>query len=184
MKLMLSAVTFSAAMTRSPSFSRYSSSTRTSMRPARISASASSIVQKPSDVSIQDSPIQMTLDGARSRAQSTPLPNALQFTISPQMSYGMRLAFSTNAYVNFPFAVAARRLRALGYQAIEIMADVPHAWPAGLLKEQKQQIRDALTANALAISNVNAFMMRAIGDHRQPYWHPSWVEPDAHYRQV
>jgi hypothetical protein len=43
MKLIASGVTFSAAMQRSPSFSRSSSSTRTTMRPARISSSADSI---------------------------------------------------------------------------------------------------------------------------------------------
>src|SRR5688572_5025339 len=42
MKLMISGVTFSAAMVRSPSFSRSSSSTTTRMRPARISSMASS----------------------------------------------------------------------------------------------------------------------------------------------
>ena len=41
MKLMISGVTFSAAMVRSPSFSRSSSSTTTSMRPARVSSIAS-----------------------------------------------------------------------------------------------------------------------------------------------
>ena len=40
MKLMASGVTFSAASTRSPSFSRSSSSTRITMRPARISSRA------------------------------------------------------------------------------------------------------------------------------------------------
>src|SRR5262249_34943563 len=59
-----------------------------------------------------------------------------------------------------------------------------HAWPACLLEEQKQAIRDALEANGLAVSNVNAFMMNAISDARQRYWHPSWIEPDKHYRQV
>ena len=38
--------------------------------------------------------------------------------------------------------------------------------------------------NRLAFSNVNAFMMNAIADHRQPYWHPSFIEPDPHYRRV
>ena len=33
--------------------------------------------------------------------------------------------------------------------------------------------------NGLAFSNVNAFMMNAINDHRQPYWYPSFIEPDA-----
>jgi len=41
-----------------------------------------------------------------------------------------------------------------------------------------------LAANRLAVSNVNAFMMHAVNDRRQKYWHPSWVEPDANYRQV
>jgi sugar phosphate isomerase/epimerase len=96
----------------------------------------------------------------------------------------MKLAFSTNAYLNFSFAEAVRRLAAIGYRGIEIMADVPHAWPAFLLEEQKQAIRAALACHNLAISNINAFMMNAVNDARQRYWHPSWIEPDRHYRQV
>ena len=96
----------------------------------------------------------------------------------------MQLAFSTNAYLKFSFAEAARRLAEIGYAGIEIMADVPHAWPACLLEEQKQGIRRALAENWLAISNINAFMMNAISDPRQRYWHPSWIEPDRHYRQI
>jgi sugar phosphate isomerase/epimerase len=96
----------------------------------------------------------------------------------------MRFAFSTNAYLNFSFTEAVRRLAALGYTGVEIMADVPHAWPAFLLPQQKQAIRDALAQNRLAISNINAFMMHAINDPRQRYWHPSWIEPDRHYRQI
>jgi sugar phosphate isomerase/epimerase len=96
----------------------------------------------------------------------------------------MKLAFSTNAYLNFSFPETARRLAALGYAGLELMADVPHAWPAYLLAEQKQAIRDAMTANGLAFSNVNAFMMHAVDDKRQKYWHPSWIEPDTHYRRV
>jgi sugar phosphate isomerase/epimerase len=96
----------------------------------------------------------------------------------------MQLAFSTNAYLNHSFADAVSRLARIGYRGVEIMADVPHAWPAYLLAEQKQAIRDALAANKLAISNINAFMMHAVNDYRQKYWHPSWIEPDAHYRRV
>jgi len=95
-----------------------------------------------------------------------------------------RLAFSTNAYLKFSFPEAVRRLAAIGYRGIEIMADVPHAWPAGLLDEQKRAIRETLSGLRLAISNINAFMMNAISDSRQRYWHPSWIEPDRHYRQI
>src|SRR5437773_5351271 len=96
----------------------------------------------------------------------------------------MKLAFSTNAYMRYSFAEAARRLAAIGYTGVDIMADVPHAWPAGLLDEQKRAIRQTLADHQLAISNINAFMMNAISDARQRYWHPSWIEPDPHYRQV
>ncbi|MEQ8848838.1 sugar phosphate isomerase/epimerase family protein [Botrimarina sp.] len=96
----------------------------------------------------------------------------------------MRLAFSTNAYLSFPVDEALRRVAQAGYAGVELLADVPHAWPAGLLDVQKQAIRDSLDATGLAISNINAFMMNAVADPRQPYWRPSWTEPDPHYRAI
>ncbi len=96
----------------------------------------------------------------------------------------MKLAFSSNAYLNFSIEATIENIAALGYQGIEILADVPHAWPAGLLEERKQSIRDALACHGLEISNVNAFMMNAVGDPRQPYWHPGWTDPDPHYRAI
>ena len=96
----------------------------------------------------------------------------------------MKLAFSSNAYLRYSFNDAAKKIGKLGYQGIEIMADVPHAWPAFMLEEQKQGIRDSLKSNNLAISNINSFMMHAVNDSRQRYWYPSWIEPDKHYRQI
>ncbi len=54
----------------------------------------------------------------------------------------------------------------------------------GLLPERRQAIRDCLAAHNLTVSNVNGFMMNAVADPRQPYWHPSWIEPDPHYRAI
>jgi sugar phosphate isomerase/epimerase len=96
----------------------------------------------------------------------------------------MKLAFSSNAYLRYPVEEAIVRVAGLGYQGIELLADVPHAWPAGLLDVQKQVIWDALAKHRLTISNINAFMMNAIADPRQPYWHPSWIDPDPHYRAI
>jgi sugar phosphate isomerase/epimerase len=96
----------------------------------------------------------------------------------------MLLAFSSNAYLRYPIEETIARIAALGYRGIELLADVPHAWPAGLLDSQKQAIRDALVKHSLTISNINAFMMNAVADPRQPYWHPSWIEPDPHYRAI
>jgi sugar phosphate isomerase/epimerase len=96
----------------------------------------------------------------------------------------MKLAFSTNAYMRFSVEDALSRLASVGYRGVELMADVPHAWPAGLLPERKRSIRETLDRLGLAISNINAFMMNAVADPRQPYWHPSWIEPDPHYRRI
>ena len=96
----------------------------------------------------------------------------------------IRLAFSTNAYLRHPFDEAAGRIAAAGYGGLELLADVPHAWPAGLLPPSKKAIRDAMERNGLAFSNVNAFMMNAVNDRRQPYWYPSFVDPEPNYRQV
>ena len=96
----------------------------------------------------------------------------------------MKLAFSSNAYLRFSIEETIARIAALGYRGIELLADVPHAWPAGLLEVQKQTIRDSLAKHDLTISNINAFMMNAIADPRQPYWHPSWIEPDPDYRAI
>jgi sugar phosphate isomerase/epimerase len=96
----------------------------------------------------------------------------------------MKLAFSSNAFLRHPIDETIARIAALGYRGIEVLADVPHAWPAGLLQVQREAIRNALAKHGLAISNVNAFMMNAVADPRQPYWHPSWIEPDRHYRAI
>jgi sugar phosphate isomerase/epimerase len=96
----------------------------------------------------------------------------------------MNLAYSSNAYLNYPIEETIARIAALGYAGLELLADVPHAWPAGLLPERRRAIRQALDRHRLAISNVNAFMMNAVADPRSPYWHPSWIEPDPHYRGI
>ncbi len=96
----------------------------------------------------------------------------------------MNLAYSSNAYMHFSVEQAIARIASLGYAGLELLADMPHAWPAGLLDEQKRAIRDCLGKHNLAVSNVNAFMMNAVADPRQPYWHPSWIEPDPHYRAI
>ena len=96
----------------------------------------------------------------------------------------MKLAFSSNAYLNFSVEETIARIAWLGYQGLELLADVPHAWPAGLLASRKAAIRNCLAQHGLAISNVNGFMMNAVADPRQPYWHPSWIEPDPHYRAI
>ena len=96
----------------------------------------------------------------------------------------MKLAYSSNAYMRFPIDEAIRRIAALGYQGIELMFDTPHAWPEDVTPRDLDTIRKTLNDTGLTISNVNAFMMNKTNDPRQPYWYPSWIEPDEAYRQV
>lgn len=96
----------------------------------------------------------------------------------------MQLAYSSNAYLRFSAEETIARIAALGYAGLELLADVPHAWPAGLLDERKRAIRQALEQHGLGVANLNAFMMNAVADPRQPYWHPSWIEPDPNYRAI
>ncbi len=53
----------------------------------------------------------------------------------------MRLAFSSNAYLNYSLEETIARIAALGYRGMELLADVPHAWPAGLLPQRRSEIR-------------------------------------------
>ncbi len=92
----------------------------------------------------------------------------------------MKLAYSSNAYMRWPIDEAVRRIAALGYEGIELMADVPHAWPATTTDEQIEAIVRSVADSGLTISNINAFMMNAVQD----FWHPSWIEPDAEFRRL
>lgn len=92
----------------------------------------------------------------------------------------MKLAYSSNAYMRFPVEEAIDRIASLGFAGVELMADEPHLWPATTSLERMQTIRQRLSNRNLSVSNVNAFMMNAVQD----FWHPSWIEPDAAFRQL
>jgi len=83
-----------------------------------------------------------------------------------------RFAFSSNAFRKYSLVDSIAILADLGYEGIEIMADVPHAYPPHLTEGDIQEIREALDRHRLEISNLNAFMLHALGDT----WRPSWIE--------
>ncbi|MBI5248295.1 MAG: sugar phosphate isomerase/epimerase [Desulfomonile tiedjei] len=90
----------------------------------------------------------------------------------------MKFAFSSNAFLRFDLFEAIRIISSTGYEGIEIMADVPHAYPLHLTDSTIRDIRAALQDNNLAISNINAFMHHADGDT----YHPSWIEKEPSLR--
>ncbi len=86
----------------------------------------------------------------------------------------MKFAFSSNAFVHCTLLESIGIVADIGYEGIEIMADVPHAYPLHFTGEHIRQTRKLLDERRMRISNLNAFMHNADGD----VYHPSWIEKD------
>lgn len=91
----------------------------------------------------------------------------------------VKFAFSSNAFTNFSLSDAIRDISRLGYTGVEIMCDVPHAYPPNLNVEKINEIQNTLVRNKLEISNLNAFTLFALGDT----YHPSWIETTEDKRE-
>ncbi len=92
----------------------------------------------------------------------------------------MKFAFSSNAFRKYSLEDTIRILSGTGFKAIEIMADVPHAWPPDLRPSDRIRISKCLKEHQMEVSNINAFMMCAVQD----FHHPSWIEEDKEFRQL
>lgn len=86
----------------------------------------------------------------------------------------MKFAFSSNAFTRCSLSETIKVLSEIGYEGIEIMADVPHAYPLYFSDQDIRDTKKLLSDNGLEISNINAFMHNADGDT----YHPSWIEKD------
>jgi len=91
----------------------------------------------------------------------------------------MKLAFSTNAFKQVSLEESLRQIAACGYAGVEIMADVPHAYPPHMDARRRKSLVDLLKELRLGLTNLNAFTLFAQGDT----WHPSWIEPEAEARE-
>jgi fructoselysine 3-epimerase len=96
----------------------------------------------------------------------------------------MQLAFSTNAFTRFTLPEALRGIAAAGFKGVEVLADVPHAWPDALTPPFVAEIRRELERLNLAVSNVNANCSFGYWRHAppEPYFEPSLISPIAQYR--
>ena len=84
----------------------------------------------------------------------------------------MKFAFSSNAYTNYSLTESIVETSKIGYKGIEILCDVPHAYPLPLNRYRIKEIKDELARNNIEISNLNAFTLFGVGDT----YHPSWIE--------
>ncbi len=80
------------------------------------------------------------------------------------------LAFSTNAFKKNTFEEALRAIAAIGYSAVEFMADLHHAYPPLMTPERTATIKALLKELNLTVSNINAFTLFACGDTYRPTW--------------
>ncbi|HSL14574.1 MAG TPA: sugar phosphate isomerase/epimerase [Nitrososphaeraceae archaeon] len=92
----------------------------------------------------------------------------------------MILSFSSNAFKKFSLDVAIREIAKIGYKGVEILCDIPHAYPPEFPKEQAKKIKNLISDLNIGISNLNAFTLYAIGD----VYHPSWIENDYKLREI
>lgn len=97
----------------------------------------------------------------------------------------MKLAFSTNAYTRFSLADALRGIRRAGFEGVEILADVPHAYPDAITDELTQGVRRELESLDLAVSNVNANCSFGYWKDAppEPYFEPSLISPNPRHRE-
>jgi sugar phosphate isomerase/epimerase len=92
-----------------------------------------------------------------------------------------RFAFSTNAFRRYELTHALLAIARCGYEGVEILGDVPHAYPPQTDDRKIARIRKALAETGLAPANVNAFMLYGVQNEIQ---HPSWIEPDEDFRRL
>lgn len=89
------------------------------------------------------------------------------------------LGFSTNAFKKNTLIEAIDAIGDIGYGAVELMADLHHAFPPTFDAGQRIEALARLADRGLKVSNINAFTHFADGDT----YHPTWIEADRRLTQ-
>lgn len=92
----------------------------------------------------------------------------------------MKFAFSSNAFTNYTIEESINQIAKIGYQGVEIMCDIPHAFPSQLKENKISSIQKTLKENNLLVSNLNAFTMFGVKDT----YNPSWLDEDKKQRDL
>jgi len=91
-----------------------------------------------------------------------------------------KLAFSSNAFKKNTLPEAVKTIADIGYTGVEIMADVPHAFPGSFGPAHRRDLQKQLADRGQVVSNVNAFTLFQCGDT----YHPTWIEHDLSKRRT
>lgn len=90
----------------------------------------------------------------------------------------MKLSFSTNAFTRHSVFHAVERIAALGYDGVEILADVPHCYPLDLTVAGLDRLRALIDRCSIQVANVNA--NTAVGYYGREFWEPLFEPSLAH----
>lgn len=97
----------------------------------------------------------------------------------------MILSFSTNAFVRHTVAAAVERIAGIGYEGVELLADVPHLHADSVTESELDDIEAVLQRIGLRPANINA--NTAVGYYGRTFWEPlfepSLANPDESLRR-
>jgi sugar phosphate isomerase/epimerase len=96
----------------------------------------------------------------------------------------MKLAFSTNAYTRFSLIEALSGIKRAGFAGVEILADVPHAYPDQIDAALTSTVAHELSSLGLAVSNINCNCSFGYWKDAppEPYFEPSLISPNPRHR--
>ncbi|MGM0453324.1 MAG: sugar phosphate isomerase/epimerase family protein [Thermodesulfobacteriota bacterium] len=92
----------------------------------------------------------------------------------------MIFGYSTNAFVQYTLTESIEKIAGLGFAGVEIMCDRPHLYPPDFGKADLKQVKAALDAHGLSVTNLNSFTLFAVGDT----YLPSWIEAEPARRNI
>src|ERR1700728_4484587 len=92
----------------------------------------------------------------------------------------IKIGFSTNAFKRSTLEEAINAIAQAGYSGVELMADIPHAYPPSFDSAARLKTKHQIESLGLKVSNINAFTLFAIGDT----YHPTWIEVDERKREL
>jgi sugar phosphate isomerase/epimerase len=90
----------------------------------------------------------------------------------------MQLSFSTNAFVKYSVLEAVERIAAVGYEGVELLADVPHLYADSVAETDLERLKALLDRTRLQVANINA--NTAAGYYGSTFWEPLFEPSLAH----
>ncbi|MBI1910765.1 MAG: sugar phosphate isomerase/epimerase [Deltaproteobacteria bacterium] len=97
----------------------------------------------------------------------------------------MKLSFSTNAFIRHSVVEAVEKIAAIGYQGVELLADIPHLYIHELRDEDIRDLKNVLSRTGIRVSNINSNTVRGYCEKEtwNPFFEPVLSSPDPGIRK-